>query len=212
MCAPKGNVKFGGSQKCVATRPGSVFGGSFMARYAAPAISPNDDRSCRSCCQVHAPPANVTSSDSSSIAPNFLIFAFSSCSAKYSAVPPTAVPRLPNVPMPYCTIAVSPCSTRTSSMPHAQFVGGDLREGGLLALPVRRGAGQHRDLAGRLDLHRGAFPSARRRRRRGPERADLAVGGNADAHQLALLARLGLLLRAASCSRPSSSAFFSGAA
>ena len=25
-----------------------------------------------------------------------------------AAVPPTAVPRLPNVPMPYCTTAVSP--------------------------------------------------------------------------------------------------------
>ncbi len=32
MCAPKGKVKLGGSQKCVATRPGSVLGGSFMAR------------------------------------------------------------------------------------------------------------------------------------------------------------------------------------
>ena len=31
MCAPKGKVKFGGSQKWVATRPGSVFGGSLLA-------------------------------------------------------------------------------------------------------------------------------------------------------------------------------------
>ena len=28
-----------------------------------------------------------------------------------------AVPRLPKVPMPYCTMAVSPWSTMTSSMP-----------------------------------------------------------------------------------------------
>ena len=32
-------MKFGGSQKCVATRPGCVLGGSFLAWYAAAAIS-----------------------------------------------------------------------------------------------------------------------------------------------------------------------------
>ena len=36
--------------------------------------------------------------------------------AMYTAVPPTEMPRLPKVPMPLGTTAVSPCSTATSSM------------------------------------------------------------------------------------------------
>src|SRR5690242_352279 len=51
------------------------------------------------------------------MAPNFFSFSLSVCSAQNSALPPTAVPRLPNVPMPYCTTAVSPCTTSTSSIP-----------------------------------------------------------------------------------------------
>ncbi len=76
----------------------------------------------------------------------------------------------------------------------AQFVGRDLRERGLLALAMRRSAGQHRHFAGRIDLDRGAFPSAGRRGRRRTERADLAVSGEADAHQTSLLPRFGLFL------------------
>src|SRR5579864_7740127 len=114
--APKGKVKLGGSQKWVATSPGSVLGGSFMARYAAAAI-PLRPTVLPDLLQVHSPLAKVTSSDSKSMAPNFLILVFRSCSAKYRAVPPTAVERLPKVPMPYCTSDVSPCDTRTSSIP-----------------------------------------------------------------------------------------------
>src|SRR5579863_7681832 len=114
-CAPNGKVKLGGSQKCVETRPGSVFGGSFMARYEAAAISFNETL-LPVLLSVHCPPEKVMSSDSSRIAPNFLILAFRSCKAKYIAVPPTAVERLPQVPMPYCTSDVSPWETRTSSI------------------------------------------------------------------------------------------------
>src|SRR5262249_56608621 len=36
--------------------------------------------------------------------------------AQASAAPPTAMPRLPKVPMPYCTTEVSPWTTNTSSI------------------------------------------------------------------------------------------------
>src|SRR5271154_2624458 len=114
-CAPNGKVKFGGSQKCVATRPGWVLGGSFIARYDAKATSFTETL-LPVRLQTHWPPEKLTSSDSRSIAPNFLILAFRSWSAKYRAVPPTAVERLPKVPIPYCTSEVSPCDTRMLSI------------------------------------------------------------------------------------------------
>src|SRR5262249_23928383 len=49
---------------------------------------------------------------------------------------------------------------------HAELVGGDLGEGGFLALAVRRAAGHHRDGAGGVDLDGSAFPTAGRRRGR----------------------------------------------
>ena len=88
--------------------------------------------------------------------------------------------------MPYWTIEVSPCRTRMSSIGDAEFVGGDLGEGGFLALAVRRDAGEDGDFAAGLDLDGGAFPAAGGRGGRGPEGADFAVGGDADAHQTAL--------------------------
>ena len=49
--------------------------------------------------------------------------------------------------MPYCTIGGVAVQHQDVVDADAQLVGGDLREGGLLALAVRGDAGQHRDLA-----------------------------------------------------------------
>ena len=77
----------------------------------------------------------------------------------------------------------------------AERVGRHLREGRLLALPVRRRAGHDDHVAGRLDAHLGRSPSCRVRwigdaPVRRPEPADLGEGRDADADELALGARL----------------------
>ena len=95
--------------------------------------------------------------------------------------------------MPYCTTAVSPRITRDVVDIHAQFVRRNLREGGLLTLAVMADSGQHGHFARRFDLHRRTLPSTGGRGRRRPNAANLAVGADADTHQLALLARFGLL-------------------
>ena len=56
-----------------------------------------------------------------------------------------------------------------------------------------RGSSHHRDLAGRFDTHRCAFPTARRHRLRWAKGTDLHVSGNADPHQSAFFPRLLLL-------------------
>src|SRR5207247_3692778 len=55
---------------------------------------------------------------SSRCAAIFFIFSFRSCAARYTAVPPTDVPRLPNVPMPEGTRPVSPWIVTTRSEEH----------------------------------------------------------------------------------------------
>ncbi len=67
----------------------------------------------------------------------------------------------------------------------ADAIGDDLRERRLLPLPVRRDAGDHRHLAGDLHAHRSPFPAAGGHCLRRPHRADLDVGRDADARQLA---------------------------
>ena len=115
-------------------------------------------------------------------------FAFSrTCSTAIRiAPPPTAAPRLPNVPTPVWVIAVSPWSTTISSMPTPSCVADDLGHRRLGALAVRRRAGVDHHLAGRLDAHRRALPRA--------EAADLDVGADADPDDPALVAGLLLLL------------------
>ena len=61
----------------------------------------------------------------------------------------------------------------------AELVGGDLRPGGLVSLPVWRRPAAHRDRA--VGLHRDAAGLP------GPETADLHVAGEADAERLAAL-------------------------
>src|SRR5258708_39369594 len=95
MGAPNGNVKLGGSQKLVATRPGVSPGGKLMARYEAAAISAKVT-DFPLVLSVQTPLANDTLSLFNSMAAYFLIFFFRSWMAKYMAVPPMAVPRLPN--------------------------------------------------------------------------------------------------------------------
>src|SRR5690349_11577549 len=75
-----------------------------------------------------------------------------------------------------------------------KFVGSDLREGSLFALPMRRSSGHDGDGAGGLDLDGGAFPTSGGRGGRGADGADLAVGGNTDADEAALGAGCFLLL------------------
>src|SRR2546429_6160654 len=66
---------------------------------------------------------------------------------------------------------------------HAELVGGNLGEAGLLSLPVRRGAGDDRYLARHLDAHAAPFPSAGGHHLRRAERADFHVGAEADAEE-----------------------------
>ena len=68
---------------------------------------------------------------------------------------------------------------------HAEAVADELRERRLLPLAVRRHAGDHGDLRRDLHAHAAPFPAAGRHRRRRPHRADLDVGRDADARQLA---------------------------
>src|SRR6185437_8716354 len=60
------------------------------------------------------PSLNDVASHCSRCAASLPAFVFSFWIAIYTATPPTASPRLPNVPIPYCTIAVSPWITVTS--------------------------------------------------------------------------------------------------
>ncbi len=144
MCVPNGKVKFFGSKKYVADRPGSVSGGSSFARCAASAISWIVKLDRPSVCgsgsaAAGASPTGTTGSDVPAAAaaaawreycpPSketrdasawsmwhaiLCAFSFSFCTAINTAVPPTAVARLPNVPMPYWTTPVSPWITVTS--------------------------------------------------------------------------------------------------
>ena len=87
---------------------------------------------------------------------------------------------------PRCEIAVSECSTSTSSWRHTEAIGRDHRPAGLVALTVRTGPGDHLHLAGREEPHRGVLPAAgaevelaEEPARREP--AHLDVGRDADA-------------------------------
>ena len=120
------------------------------------------------------------------MAPNFLIFAFSCLQReeqRRAADRCAAAAECPDAVLHHGGVAV-----HHQHVVHgdAELVRHDLREGGLLALPVRRRAGHHGDLARGFDLHRGRFPAARRQCDRRTQRADLAVSGDADPHQPAL--------------------------
>src|SRR5262247_768374 len=67
----------------------------------------------------------------------------------------------------------------------SELVGDDLRERRLVALAVRAGPGDRRDLAGALDTDDAALPAEHVR--------GFHVGRDADAHDLATAARRGLL-------------------
>jgi len=77
-----------------------------------------------------------------------------------------AVPRLPNVPMPYCTTAVSPCTTMTSSISTPSSSARSERTWSP-GLPVRRGAGQDSNLPGR-SIFTVALSQPPAQSRRGP--------------------------------------------
>ena len=76
--------------------------------------------------------------------------------------------RLPPVPAPKPVTAVSPWIVLTSSMSHAERVGGELDDGRLEAVPGRAAGDVHVDRARRLDADRRALgrvdAEARRRR------------------------------------------------
>ena len=79
-----------------------------------------------------------------------------------------------------------------------QFVGHDLGERGLLTLPVRRRPGEDGRFGGRVQPHHGALPQSaleagRADHGRRPQPADLHVGAEPDAEQLAV-PRAALLL------------------
>ena len=59
---------------------------------------------------------------------------------------------------------------------HAEFVRGDLGEAGLLALAVRRRAGDDGNLARHLDAHAAPFPTTGGHHLRGAERANFNIG------------------------------------
>ena len=95
---------------------------------------------------------------------------------------------------------------------HAETVGYDLREGGLVALAVRVRAGEHRHGAGGMhaDLARFEQAGARAQRARdggGRNAAGFDVGGVADAAQLAVLHANSSFLEG----KPETSASFSAA-
>src|SRR5690606_526661 len=70
----------------------------------------------------------------------------------------------------------------------------DLRERRLFALALRLHTRVYRHVAGRFHTYRGAFPSPRGRVRRRTERANLAIGGSADADVATFLTRPALLV------------------
>src|SRR5258708_22867000 len=82
ICVPKPKVKFGGSQKCVATRPGSGVGGSFRARYDAPATSANV-LVVPCLLQITPPLSELTLVHSNTSAPYFLCLTFDSTHPHY---------------------------------------------------------------------------------------------------------------------------------
>jgi hypothetical protein len=77
---------------------------------------------------------------------------------------------------------------------NAELVLDDLGEGRLLTLAMRRDAGEHGDLAARVEANRRRVPADATHRRRRAHAADLDVAGETDTEQLlALLAHAGLL-------------------
>ena len=102
-------------------------------------------------------------------------------------MPPTAVARLPKVPMPLDTTAVSPWITLISSSATPSWSADDLRERCLLPLAVRRRAGEDRNFSAGLQLHFAIFPEAR------SHGADLDVGRKPDAQIASAASELFLL-------------------
>ena len=113
-----------------------------------------------------------------------------------TAAPETGVERLPYVPSPYGDWSVSPWRTSTSSGRDAQLLGDDLRERRLVALALRLRADADDRLARRVHPQVGAVVH-----REAEDVHVLARPGadafreerDADAHQLAAGALLGLL-------------------
>ena len=105
-------MKFFGSNEAVADRPGSKSSGMFAARCAAPATSAKESVLPAA---LNLPSAKPTSEAPSRCPARRFILSRTRSSALSNAGPPTAMLRLPKVPMPYCTSAVSPWRTEMSS-------------------------------------------------------------------------------------------------
>ena len=102
-------------------------------------------------------------------------FATTACPCSTTADPPTCSEREPHVPAPRGTTALSECTTRTDVERHPEDPGRDLRHRRLVALPLRRHAGEHGHRAVTVHLDRAEL--LRR------ERRDLDVRAHPDAQQ-----------------------------
>ena len=159
MWAPNGNVKFFGSKKLEASRPGSKSAGRFLATYASEATSvqPTEAEPAE-----NRPSANVT-------------LPGSTCSRW--AASRLALARILSTHMHdrraaedggAAAVGVAPVVRHAGVAAqhhdvlhrHPEPVADDLGETGFLALPVRRRAGDDGDLAGELHPHAAPFPAA----------------------------------------------------
>src|SRR5881409_48825 len=159
-CVPEGKVKFGGSHTVVASSPGSMDAGSALTDQAAAATSasvvarsgtPRTTNRSRSTTMSSAP-----ASRSAAAIRRALSSTLSTDATRAGA--PTAMERLPNVPTPAATMAVSPWRTDIVHR-NPQAVGDDLGKGRFEPLAMRARACEHGDLARRLDPHGGALPA-----------------------------------------------------
>src|SRR5207245_697586 len=117
-CVPEGKVKFGGSHTVVASSPGSMDAGSALADQAAAATSASVVARSGTPRTTKRPPSKTMSSAPASRSAAAIRRALSSTLSTDAtrAGAPTAMERLPNVPTPAATMAVSPWRTATSSI------------------------------------------------------------------------------------------------
>ena len=117
MCVPNGYTKFDGSKNAVASSPGSTPGGRFQATLAIRASSPkvfplSGEPFTANFPSCHSRSASLASSRWAAI---FFALSFTRCAATFTALPHTAVVRLPYVPHPWGVASVSPATTSTFS-------------------------------------------------------------------------------------------------
>ena len=87
-------------------------------------------------------------------------FAATSSAARLAAPPPAIRPRLLRLPKPNGQLAVSPWIDADLLDQHAEAVGDDLRDAGVVSAAGARDAGEDRDLAGGVDPHRRGVEAA----------------------------------------------------